>query len=278
MDSLIYSNTLKLQKSPRDETLQDWCSLFRGRIQKITSSDPIVSVIFPAFNEEAYLPVMLNALSNIQTSQSIEFIGVNNASTDRTAEILKESGIICIDEPKKGVSYARQTGLSEAKGEYIFTTDADTMVPEGWIDANLEYFNNDANLVCLSGGAVSQGAHWSYYVARFTVQTIRSIIGQKGEALMSFVGSNSVYKKVVAEAVGGYELGSDFGEDNIIARKMGSHGKILHIRDNPSTRVIMSARRTDTFSKVIHVIRDRMNKSWKNYEEIPSGITFQDAR
>jgi len=37
-----------------------------------------------------------------------------------------------------------------ARGEIVATTDADTQVPETWIDANIKYFDNDTELVCFS--------------------------------------------------------------------------------------------------------------------------------
>lgn len=278
MKALVHSNSFKLLESPTDETLQDWCSLFRERIQKLSSPNPHVSVIVPAFNEEMYLPVMLDALSRLQTTQQVEFIGVNNASTDRTSEIFKESGIICVDEPKKGVSYARQAGLMEAKWDYIFTTDADAIMPIGWIDSNLQYFNDCSDLVCFSGGSIPKGAHWSYYAVRATTRSIRSILWKKGESLMSFPWHNSVFKKEVALSIWGYEPGTDLSEDNILARKMRPHGKILRISHDPSIQVATSARRIETLSRVADIIQSRLQLGWLDYNKQISGLTFTDVR
>jgi glycosyltransferase involved in cell wall biosynthesis len=57
----------------------------------IISEKPKVSVVLPAYNEEMYLPLMLWTLSKLKTPLPIEIIGVNNASTDRTGEIITES-------------------------------------------------------------------------------------------------------------------------------------------------------------------------------------------
>ena len=50
----------------------------------IQSENPEVSVVFPAYNEEMYLPLMLWTLSKVSTQVPIEVIGVNNTSIDRT--------------------------------------------------------------------------------------------------------------------------------------------------------------------------------------------------
>jgi glycosyltransferase involved in cell wall biosynthesis len=53
-------------------------------MDNLVSDTPRVSVVFPAYNEEMYLPLMLWTLSKLNTTIPIEIIGVNNASTDRT--------------------------------------------------------------------------------------------------------------------------------------------------------------------------------------------------
>lgn len=89
MDSLKYfpfphSKDFKLEHPLSDENLQDLCTTIRNRIQRLTSNSPKVSVVFPAYNEEMYLPLMLWTLSQLATQVPIEIIGVDNASSDRT--------------------------------------------------------------------------------------------------------------------------------------------------------------------------------------------------
>jgi len=95
-----YSPDFKLKESLSDEALQDICDIIRLRINSLVSHNPKVSIIFPAYNEEMYLPLMLWTLSKLITNAPIEIIGVNNASTDRTWEIIEQSWIQRIDEQK----------------------------------------------------------------------------------------------------------------------------------------------------------------------------------
>lgn len=80
----LYSRDFKLDKPLTDEELQDVCIATKKRMTELTSVSPRVSVVFPAYNEEMYLPLMLWTLSKLATDIPIEIIGVNNASTDRT--------------------------------------------------------------------------------------------------------------------------------------------------------------------------------------------------
>lgn len=262
MDSLSdfpyrHSQGFKLSEHPSDEKLQDVCDMISGRMKNLVQPDPKVSVVFPAFNEEMYLPLMLWTLSKLATTTPIEIIWVDNASSDRTGEIIEQCGITRIDEKKKWVSYARQAGLENAKWQLIATTDADTQVPEAWIDANLAYFSENPDLVCFSGGSNPNGGHISYWVLRSCVRSLRKWLNKDVSANWSFPGHNMYYNRESALKVGGYEAGVDLWEDNLLARKLRQHGDILRV-DDISSWVITSARRVATFWKVLAIISSRI--------------------
>lgn len=93
---------------------------------------PLVSVIIPCFNVEDFIiPCIQSVLS--QTYTNIEIICVDNMSIDSTYSRLLEmqSGnprIVVLSENKKGAPYARNKGLSVAKGEWIQFLDADDII------------------------------------------------------------------------------------------------------------------------------------------------------
>jgi len=71
----------------------------------------VLSFVVPAFNEEAYIGDCLESIlqQTKQIQDSIEIIVVNNASTDRTREVaLSYPGVRVVDEPRKGLTFARQ--------------------------------------------------------------------------------------------------------------------------------------------------------------------------
>lgn len=90
-----------------------------------------VSIILPVYNVEKYLRECLESAIN-QTLGSIEIIAVNDGSTDNSLEILKEyqqkGNIKIINQKNKGLSEARNSGLKEAKGEYIYFLDSDDYI------------------------------------------------------------------------------------------------------------------------------------------------------
>ena|SRR5438128_7260282 len=101
-----------------------------------TSDHPAVSIIVPARNEEACLALCLESLVS-QTGIGFELIVVDDASTDRTAEIARSfEGITVINagplpDHWTGKNNAMSAGAKAAKGKWLLFTDADTVHQPG---------------------------------------------------------------------------------------------------------------------------------------------------
>lgn len=90
---------------------------------------PLVSVIIPFYNDEAYAKDCVQSVCK-QTLQDIEIICIDDGSTDRTAEILeresREDGRIrFIGKENGGAGSARNLGLDLARGQFISVLDSD---------------------------------------------------------------------------------------------------------------------------------------------------------
>lgn len=91
---------------------------------------PDLSIVIAAYNVERYLAACLDSVT-AQTLSTIEIIVVDDASTDRTAEIIgsyaeKDSRIIAItNEENRGLHLTRKTGVARAKGDYALFLDGD---------------------------------------------------------------------------------------------------------------------------------------------------------
>lgn len=104
--------------------------------------NPLVSIIIPCYNTEAFIEDAIKSAIN-QTYKNIEIIIVDDASTDKSLEIIssiKDSRIRFIHlDTNKGIANARNVGLDNAKGDYICWLDSDDMYHSSFIELLLTY-------------------------------------------------------------------------------------------------------------------------------------------
>lgn len=100
-----------------------------------------ISFIIPCYNEQEWLPRLLASLDSCTVNfDAVECIVVDNASTDRTVEVLWELAptfkykVRLVHEPRKGVSLARNSGGYVAKGKILAFLDADNLLTQKFLD------------------------------------------------------------------------------------------------------------------------------------------------
>lgn len=92
-----------------------------------------VSVVIPAYNEEAYLGQCLDSLL-AQTVPPDEIIVVDNNSRDATGNIARQfKGVKVISEKEQGIVHARNAGFDAAQSDIIARCDADSILPKTWV-------------------------------------------------------------------------------------------------------------------------------------------------
>jgi glycosyltransferase involved in cell wall biosynthesis len=109
------------------------------------------SVVVPAHNEADDLPRTLRSLQQQDFRGSYEVIVVDNASTDRTAEVAEQLGVRVVREDRLGVCAARQRGTDVAAGEIVVSTDADTVHDPAWLSLIDAQFRSHPRAVAVAG-------------------------------------------------------------------------------------------------------------------------------
>lgn len=106
----------------------------------------LVSIIIPLYNVEQYVEVALESAFN-QTFADIEYILVDDCSTDQTMEVVdrlvaecsrRNSIKIVHHEKNGGLSAARNTGIEYASGNFIFFMDSDDEIVPDCIERHYE--------------------------------------------------------------------------------------------------------------------------------------------
>lgn len=128
-----------------------------------------VSVIIPVYNKEKYVKEAIQSVLN-QTYKNIEILVLNDASTDKSKDIIleiieKHPEIIFIDEKENlGVCKARNKLVDLASGEYILPFDADDVIDKTYVEkfadaldknpeysvvyCNVKYFQSQNKYIC----------------------------------------------------------------------------------------------------------------------------------
>ena len=110
-----------------------------------------ISVIVCAHNEARYLPACLHSVL-AQSRIPDELLVINNASTDGTPFVASQiPHVRVVDEARKGLVVARETGRRHASGDLLIYLDADCRAPLTWLERIERRFDRDAALVALSG-------------------------------------------------------------------------------------------------------------------------------
>jgi len=96
-----------------------------------------VSVVIPTCGRPDDLRRCLDALVAQRAGRRVEVIVIDNrpsAESATRAVARAFPGVVLIDEPRPGLSYARNAGFAAATGDIAIAIDDDVIVPEGWLE------------------------------------------------------------------------------------------------------------------------------------------------
>ena len=128
------------------------------------SEEKLISIIIPVYNTKLYVRRCIGSALK-QTYKNIEVIVVDDGSDEETVQILKNIEETCHDDRLKivymkhgGVAVARNRGLAEASGEYVFWLDSDDAITEETIERTYDVMMEEhANMIKIDFTADKQG-------------------------------------------------------------------------------------------------------------------------
>jgi glycosyltransferase involved in cell wall biosynthesis len=243
----------------------------------------VISVVICTYNRADLLSVALDSLCH-QTldSERYEILVVDNVSTDNTALVVKnyqehypDHAIRICNEAKQGLSFARNKGWQEARGEYVAYIDDDCKVPEQWLMEAMDIIRS------VSPGMLG-GPYFAFYnspkPAWYKDEYGSHIIADQAGELPSglyLTGGNIFIHKDLLLAAGGFNSGLGmvgksiaYGEETALIRWVR--------RNKPRTIIYYSP---ELF--IYHLVREtKWNFFWLIRQRFAQGrfnyLTFSD--
>jgi glycosyltransferase involved in cell wall biosynthesis len=204
-----------------------------------------ISVVTPTWNEESWLPRLLECLKLMEDVE--EIVIADNNSIDNTVNVAKQYGCKVVSGGKP--AQARNSGAKIAQNDIIIFIDADTIVSSQVINAVKSHFS-DPEVV---------GVHFNtcpitkdrfilfcYAFLNWYFETLFKI------GLTQGVGSFIAVKKSAFEQVNGFNEEIAAAEDIDFYRRLGKTGKVIFDSNN---KVFVSARRFHTESPLMFVLK-----------------------
>jgi glycosyltransferase involved in cell wall biosynthesis/predicted O-methyltransferase YrrM len=195
---------------------------------------PFISVCIPTYNRADYLKEAIKSALN-QNYDNFEIVIVDDGSTDKTEEVVKEFAsprIRYIKKKNEGRPKTRNRLISEAKGDYILWLDDDDLLAEGMIEAYSSVLKNDPSIDVIYGNLQVFDSESGNRLQLFdpedytndSSQILANLISGKG---ITFPGS-LIRKKLIEEA-GGFDEEFPRAQDNELWTRLALKAKFYKL-------------------------------------------------
>lgn len=233
-----------------------------------------VSVIIPCYNCGQYLNDAIESVKK-QTFSDWEIIVIDDGSTDQeTINILStlpcDNRIKLIQQGNNGPAYARNTGISQAKGELILPLDADDTISPYYMEEAVPLFEKNDNLGIVYCRAQKFGKE--------TGEWILPSYSAQNMAFDNVIFVSAFFKKSDWELVGGFPNYAYFGLEDYafwlrllrLGREVYKIDKILfNYRIRDISRTVLFLNDNDkVISTYASIFRDNIDFFYKNAEGI----------
>lgn len=196
----------------------------------------ILSIIIPTYNEEEYLPVLLDSIKE-QNFEDYEVIIADANSTDKTREIAEEYGCIITEGGMPAVG--RNNGAKIAKGEYLLFLDSDLKLTEDYLrDTIYEFKMENVGIAITQMKPLSKKSEdklLHYLANQFMIGVEK--IKPHGAGCYGII-----VKKELHEKCGGFNEDLTFGEDSEYIKRL---GKVERFKVLRTPRIGVSTRRLE---------------------------------
>ncbi len=215
------------------------------------TESPLVSVIVPVYNGEAYLAEALESVF-AQDYAPLEVIVADDGSTDASLEIARSfSGVACLELAHEGVSAARNAAVRASTGDWLAFLDADDTWLPGKMTAQVRAGGAPCGLVLCHSVFQFEGAVPGWFLGPL-----------EGSAVPSFAPSAWLIRRKTFDAVGPFDEARSVGEDTEWLSRAWDQGVQYLMLDEPLLRRrIHASNATGRILKPRRILMDILRES-----------------
>jgi len=273
--------------------------------QPIPEAKPLVTVAVCTRDRPADLRLCLEGIARLRWP-NLEVLVVDNAPATEASRVLVEKSfpsVRYIRELRPGLDWARNRAIAEARGEILAYADDDVVVDPGWVDALVDLFTGDPNVMAVTGLVVpyeleteAQSAfedHRGYELGFDRTWTrVDRAAGERtalkhGTVAKFGTGANMAYRQTIFATIGGFDPALDVGtttqgggdlemffrvlkEGHLLVRDPRAVVYHRHRRTYPELRDQISTWGIGMYSYVV--------RSWRHYPDERVGFVWIVAR
>lgn len=177
------------------------------------SSNPVVSLVIPCFNQAHFLAQAIESVLE-QTYPEVEIVVVDDGSGDNTFEIAtRYPGVRCVQQANLGVAAARNAGFARSVGEFIVFLDADDRLLPNAIEVGVDALARHPEAGFVAGRCRDVGADGHHLASALQPIVNHDHYVALLESCFIWSGSSVMYRRGVIEEIGAFDQDRVAGDD-----------------------------------------------------------------
>ena len=232
------------------------------------SNPPAVTVLMPVYNAERFVAQTLDSVL-AQTFGDFEFVIINDGSTDRSPEILRDYArrddrIRLVSRPNTGYVVALNEGLGLARGRFVARIDADDLADPRRLELQVARMDAEPDLVALGSNAWAideDGRMLGDYDVPLAHEQIEAA---------HLKGSSSIHHPAVmlrpeaVKGVGGYRREFMPCEDFDLWLRLGEVGRLANLPEKLLTKRLFAGSAVGTtLAKQEKLVKQIVEETWR---------------
>jgi len=193
---------------------------------------PRVSVVIPVYNAAATVAGAIDSVL-AQTFTDLEIIAVDNGSTDRSREVLAgySRHVKVLEEPKRGPSAARNTGVRASSGEYLGFLDADDWWRPTMLERTVQALDRDPDCALVFTDLALVDSTGREQMASLVGESHPPTVAEMLERLWPILPSGVLMRRRAFDLAGGFEETLTAFEDVYLWLRARERGNFLYLAE-----------------------------------------------